>query len=489
MEKTSTVDEKKIERWKRRRFIIPCLLTTVLTGMYAFGLWEKLNLTTVNVLCIPLFFLELCQGIIGNKNKKKAQLFLAAVFIGTVIGGLNLWTDYQTLGNFHIRGLSSWSILWAMLLTVALLLSTVILIRIVRWSQEQWEELQKQRQKRKLEGKAFWTGYVSEMREHRLIIQQMKREHQKERLIKKAERKKCEWEGKKQRAEIKIKSQMEQGEKVKHRNSESKIISKNKELKISIPYKILVKAITCIVIIGGFILLPYINNNGGFISEWLSYVRKLVEVIKDDSSSMSLQGIVLYYLFFYIFAASIILITIYLVFRIVNPKTDSNSQDGDFKFIATYQEPIAILIVSGAAFYIITNGKLDIKELDQSWKCLLFIILMALVIFTAIEIVRIVLDQCAHSESLLRKVIYLVFLAVLKFLSELLLGVITNLRVQKVVDLVFMVVFPDSDPISITMNNKLKQLFSDEISKVGCENQTTYVSKIFHRHQIWRKHR
>lgn len=179
------LDEKKIERLKRNWPIIPCLLATILTGIHALGIWERLNFTAVNLLCLPLFFSELSQGIVGNKNRTKAQLFLASVFIGTVICGLDLWTDYRTLENFHVDRLSVWSLVWMALLAVAVILSVAVLIRIARWSQEKWEEQQNLRQSRRMAVKAYFAEYASRIGNHRLDMQELKQTYKKGKFEKK----------------------------------------------------------------------------------------------------------------------------------------------------------------------------------------------------------------------------------------------------------------------------------------------------------------
>ena len=118
--------------------------------------------------------------------------------------------------------------------------------------------------------------------------------------------------------------------------------------------------------------------------------------------------------------------------------------------------------------------------------------MLILVLFVAVDIVRIVVVQCAEEDSILKKLIYSIFIAVLKFLSELLLGIITNFRIQMIITSIYALIFPEYDESESSFNSllsrKLESLFDKEIKKINDESPAIFVFKEFHRQKIWRRH-
>lgn len=508
MKRLHGFDIKKVNVEKKNWPVISCLLTVVLTVFYAFGVWKGLNFTAVNLLCVSLFFSNFGPGIVESINRKKAQLFLTAVFIGTAAEGLNLWIDYQTLDNFDINRLSVWSFVWMLLLFSVFVSLIIIWIRLIRWSQEQWEELQKKRQERRMKRKDLWEKYISDKRQHRLEMQEIRQNHQRGALEKKLkgkeERQQREekreegkqeegkWESKagRKRRKFTIVINIE-GERIKNEGKDGKVGRKRtpsegeKEKEISIGTVIL-RSMVVLIIILGYVFLPYIDRGGKHFSKWIDGVGQLIKVFGGTDIAGSDRAAFVYYTLLYVVVVAMVMILINFIIRIIT-KDGKSTSDGDFNFLETYQEPIAALIVLGAAVYIFTNGELGFSNLNKSWELLVFIISMALVVFTAIEIVRIILVQCARGTSLLRRIIYLVFIAVLKFLSEILLGFISNLRIQELLNSVLFWVFPEQDSLNKQIDRKLKKLFGDEIAKVGNEEQKQPASKKFHRDRVWRR--
>lgn len=458
--------------------IIPCVLTVILTGIYVLEVWDKLNLTTINVLSLPLFFSELSLGFIENKNIKKALFFLSAIFIGTVVGGLNLWTNYQTIGILRLSELSGWSLVWVILLLIAVLSVFIILIRLFRWSQEQWQTVQKLCRECRLQIKEFWTKYIHAKHEQWLKIQQMKQEQQQQlREIKqkvKNEKQEIKSQSRKEKLEFKINKDKDRRE--GKNNSPTKI-------ELGIRWGIL------FIILVGFFVFPCIDNLKNGFSGWIDAVKEFAKALRNDEAKLNGQQALIYYILLYIIVVSIIVIIGYLVVHMINKP--QKKKDKGFNFFEEYQIPIAILVVFGSFLYVLTNGKLNLDGINEGWQILLLIILLILVLFAAIEIVRIVVVQCAESHSLLKKIMFLIFVTILKFASELLLGIITNLRIQTVISSLFALIFPESEEgensFNKRLNIKLNQLFNKEISKVKINNSISSDSKIFHRKRIWRR--
>ena len=225
------------------------------------------------------------------------------------------------------------------------------------------------------------------------------------------------------------------------------------------------------------------------VSDWIDSVKTFTNVFTKDNKIENAQQALLYYILFYIITVSIIVIIGYLIIHIINKP--QKKKDKNFNFFEEYQFPIAILAVFGSFLYVLTDGKLKLNEINEGWQILLLIILLIIVLFTAIEVVRIVIVQCAEPHSLLKKMMFLIFVTILKFISELLLGIITNFRIQMVISSLFALIFPESEEGENSFNNrlntKLNQLFNKEISKVKINDSISSSFKTSHSKRIWRR--
>lgn len=193
---------------------------------------------------------------------------------------------------------------------------------------------------------------------------------------------------------------------------------------------------------------------------------------------------------FYIAIALFIGALCYLIYRMINGKKDKK-EPNITALAEQYSTPVAILIVFGAFLFVLTNGNFDTEWVNQEWGILLLIILVILVLLTAIEIVRLVIAQCLEPHSLLKQLIYLVFIAVLRFLSEILLGVIVNFRIQATISSLLTLLFPDSNDSASSfdhrLNAKIDRLFNDAVS--GQADVQHNASGLFHRKRIWRRYK
>lgn len=471
--------------------IAPCLLTTILTSIYAFGIWNGLNLTVVNEVTLFLFFLQLSQGFVKCENKKKELLFLSAVFISTAVGGLNLWTDYQILEAFHLSGLSMWSLAWVILFLIAIISALIILRRLLQWSQEQWEEVKKMRQEHRKNKKKLLLEYLAEKYLNQLNIKLLQQIHEQQIQEIKQQRQTIKRESKYDSQEIKQQRRIEQWEFNLQRNRskrEDKLTGKNS---YSIKFKLAGRWILFGVFLIGFVLFPCADSVKNGFSDWINAVKTFAESLRGGHFKSGQQAL-FYYILFYIVAAAVIFVIGYLIVHIINHDSQQKSNKG-FAFFEAYQFPIAILIVFGSFFYVLTDGKLDLSGINQWWQVLFLIILLILVLFTAIEIVQIVVAQCAEANSLLKKIISLIFVVILKFVSELILGIITNFHIQMVISSLFALIFPESEEsensFNVRLNNKINHLFNKAILEVEDENSKAHTLKAFHRQHIWRRHK
>lgn len=458
--------------------IIPCTLTAILTGIYALEIWNELNLVAINVLCLPLFFSELALGFVESKNIKKALFFLGAIFIGTVIGGLNLWTNYQTIGNLRLNELSGWSLVWIILLLIAVVSILIILIRLLHWSQEQWLTVKKECQECRLQIKEFWIKYIHAIHKQRLKIQQIKQEH-------KQQLQENKQNGKNEKQEIKHQNKKEKLEFKINRDKDRREGKNDSLTKIELG----LRGGVLFLIVSGFFIFPCINNLPRGFRYWIANVKNFLNTFRDKEIFYNAQQALFYYILLYIIAVSTIVIIGYLIIHMIHKP--HKKKNNSFNFIEEYQLPIALLVVFGSFLYVITEGENKLEEINKIWQNLLFIILPILVLFVAIEIVRIFVVQCGEPHSLLKKIIFLIFVTIWKFLSELLLGIITNFRIQMVISSLFALIFPESEEgensFNERLNTKLNQFFNKEISKVKINDSISSSFKKNHSKRIWRR--
>ena len=393
-----------------------CSFTVILTGLYALGLQNGINLTTVNVVCLSFYFTQLAPGLIDCDNRQKAQWLLAAVFISTSVTSLNLWIDYQTLSEFRLSALSGWCFTWMILLFIASISTINILIRLFRWSQEQWEQVRKIRQEHRQKSKESWVEYFSSRNAHRLNMLGLAQTHQKE-IRENKQKNKLEYlnikaQFRKKRLQLKF-------SKVVRIKKENPIgDSPNPDVPDRIPIvktqvKRAILALLLCAVIGIFLLLPFLTNWGDGISTWLHAVENFNKSLFNKDFENTSEAL-LYYMLFYIALALFIGALCYLIYRMTNGKR-SKKEPNIIDLAEQYSTPVAILIVFGVFLFVLTNGDLNTEWVNQEWIVLFLIILVILVLLTAIEIVRLVITQCVEPHSLLKQLIYLVFVAVLKF--------------------------------------------------------------------------
>lgn len=495
---------------------IPCLLTITLIGIYLFGIWPRLTLAVVSILCLPLFFIELTFGFIEDNNKKKLTLFFASLLIGVVVTGLNFQSEYQTHGAIHLSTLSGWSRVWGILLTVAVISALIILIRLFRWSQEQWETVRELSQQHRLQKKNSWAQYISARNAHRLAIQQMKHEHQLQEEDEKQEALGQMQALKRQRRRTRFEFQSEQDnekqeQKITIERNKTTILNGERNFEprqskrildtVATVFRALIAVAFVVLSIAGFFLIPYSDQLMDGVSGWLESVEKLAEFLSaSEQIFKTAQDALIYYLLFYISVVAIVGTLFYLFDLLIFQKSKRKEEDGAADLIEVYQTPASILLVAMATLFFFTNGNISLPSITEGWQFLLLIILLIILILTAIEIVRLVLVQCLEPNSLLKRLIYLIFVAALKLLSEILLGVITNLHIQSLISSFFALVFPDPDEATKAFNNllneKLNRLFRNATISVpdGSEKKSKSGKVLdppefeaFRRRRIWRR--
>lgn len=158
--------------------ILPCFLAVIFAVIYSLGIWLSFQITTVNILCVALSSLELAQAFTEKINKWKVCGFIGSGTINGISTALNIRSDIQG-DKFNLGQLSFWGWMWFGLLATSVIALVVILIRMLRWNQDQWEEIRKWRQE-----------YRKERMEAMRQVMRSKRELSKEKAVAKIDRQK-----------------------------------------------------------------------------------------------------------------------------------------------------------------------------------------------------------------------------------------------------------------------------------------------------------
>jgi len=240
--------------------------------------------------------------------------------------------------------------------------------------------------------------------------------------------------------------------------------------------------ITIIVIMGGFcwILFYFLYKNK--ISNGVPYQ------INNDSVAATgvIETLVYYFLFIIIstFAFYCIFCTVLDILKNVLPHVLGKKEEEGFNFLIEYEFPVSVLLVTFAFLFFVLNKGFDLNNITKSWSGFVIVILFILVTLVSIEVVRIVLKQCAERSSLLRLTIYLIFISLMKLLSEILIGVITNFRIRTILNSFFANLYLDAkDEIEHLIDKVLDLLFFNEIYKLIFRIKNDDLNK----KMLWRK--
>lgn len=141
---------------------LPCLCAFLLMGIYALGLLPRLNLTTVNLICLFLAGLKLFLGTVESINTRKAECFASSLVIALAALAVNLRRQLPP----SLSALSMWETLWGGLAVVSAVCLAVVLVRLMRWSQENWEQERKEAQERRRIRRENWRNWWKAWRQY-----------------------------------------------------------------------------------------------------------------------------------------------------------------------------------------------------------------------------------------------------------------------------------------------------------------------------------
>lgn len=199
-----------------------------------------------------------------------------------------------------------------------------------------------------------------------------------------------------------------------------------------------------------FLLIPCSEKLQSIAFSWFDAVDKLasrINFIPLDNEKRFFQAFA-NYIIFYIFLIAMIWLLIFLcryVYKILisSRKVEKKKGSSESKnILEEYDTAIAILTVFTALMFALGKSNSPFIDLTDKWTTLSSVILFILVIFVSVEIVRLVIEQIGQKNSLLKQLVHLIFVAILEFLTGLLLGVIINFQIEKVISSLLTIMFP-----------------------------------------------
>lgn len=460
--------------------ILPNLLAIVTAVIYSLEIWSSFQLTTINVISIALSALELAQAFTAKINTWMVYGFIGSGTISGIATAFNVLNDVQNQ-SFTLNQLSFWSWLWIGLLAISILALVLILIRMFRWNQTQWEEIRqwrqeyrKERMAAKRQFKLSKQTYIQELSKEKATTKINKqRDHADKDIIVRAQKHE-------QRME-RLKNWK------KYWGDITTLVLKRA--------KVLVTFVASSLLAVLFLTIPYSKKLQSIVFNWLDAVDKLaaqIQIIPPSNQSDSFAAFANYTIF-YIFLIVAIWIIVFLcqyVYNILakNEKGVKKQNMAEKKnFLEEYDTAIAVLTVFTALLFAFGTSGSSFFDLTNKWTTLITAILFILIAFVSIEIVRLVIEQIGQKNSLLKRLVRLIFVAILEFLTGLLLGVIINFQIEKVISSLLFIMFPQEElNFANKVQEKFNKIFNKEIDSDGNHNSTP---PCFSKKYIWRRYR
>lgn len=461
---------------------LPCLLAVIFAVIYSLGICPSFQLATANILCVALSALELAQAFTEKINTWKVCGFIGSGAISGIATALNVGNDIQD-ETFNLGQFPFWGWLWIGLLAASVIVLVVILIRMLRWNQDQWEEIRKWQQE-----------YRKERMEARRQLRHSKEEH-KQKLSK-------------EKATAKIDKQKDQAGKdiivgdQKHEQQIERLKAWKKHWEniatpVSEHTKVLSAFVAASMMALLFLFIPCSEKLQSIAFSWFDAINNLasrINIIPLGNEEKLFQAFA-NYIIFYIFLIIAIWMIIFFcryVYKVLtrseNEEKEENSTERK-NFLEEYDTAIAILTVFTALLFAFGTSNSPIFDLTNKWTILITSILFILIVFVSVEIVRLVVEQIGQKNSLLKRLVRLIFVAILEFLAGLLLGVVINFRIEQVISSLLYMMFPQEE-LSFTskIQEKFNEMFNKELDNDGNGGDDNPISLRFSKKHIWRRY-
>lgn len=426
---------------------LPCLCAFLLMGLYALELLPQLNLTAVNLTCILLACLSLFPGIVNAINTRKAECFSSSLLIAAAALAVNLRGQLPP----SLSALSAWEALWAGLAAVSTVCLAAVLLRLMHWSQEEWEEIRRENQRLRRER-------IEHRRHSRHEQRQLENDQRQA------------WNDYRRR-------QTEREINTRNRRHQEALESREREARLRGQRRLSRRRVRLADAVGGnrrinawavgltvavialYLLLPFIANNSS-IRQWGNAIVTLGKGIAGTMTGLadskgvqeaaersdSVQGLA-YYTLFYIALLGIVYVAFVLLYRAVSNIVDfihngnRHSPERDsFRFFEEYGTALSVFIVSMSAL-LCTTGRLKWEQTGKLFLEMLYAIFAVIILLVGIDVVRLTLRQCLEPGSFLRNNMELTFILVIENVMGTVLSVLMSLRLKSMLESILLLLF------------------------------------------------
>lgn len=438
------------------------------------------NFVDINIFLVFLYFINLMMAIRADKNTLKLYELLGAfiVFFIAVIHNINSTSRMNSkiyLSDSYLNAIYG---IWFTLVLPSLVYLIIVVIRIVQWTQSDWEEMQERRR-----------AYQKLCKEKKQIRKENKYRI-KWNVKEDKNRKKESYRKEKYASNLDYNREIK---KIEKRYILSFLQGKDINGEIGKPIKFLITLIFTVVFIIIYFITPlfwsknifqewitsiqnsfanrsdiiYEEKKANSLGEIISEVEISTENVKDgivnrnnihsddsinvgvdnelidegspqysnlqETHTESIKTWLKYSITFIACMTAICLMGI-LIFKAIYGLVDhiigENKNSSEFfGFFDEYSTPLSILIVVSSTldvFYVLTS----FKELPGLFEKLVCIILYMLLILVAIDAVRLVLHQCTQKASLLKSSMHLIFILLIDCMVGIVLDVFKNLNLR-----------------------------------------------------------
>ena len=484
-----------------RRFIFIltflCFAGVLPAVLYGGGVLPESSLMAVNVICVAVAATEVLMGLIDGLNQRKMLCFGFGGLLSALALGINAPADLPVSSVLRER-LNGWSAAFVVLLLFSIVCLVVVGIRLLLWSQEQWEETRRFRQERLRALLESIRDRVETRRDFRARSTKSRRESRLKKQTSKQESRQSRQESR-QNSEI-VQQEFRQATQEEHlrrklhweRSAEQESTLKGKNRK-PFPWNVF-SAVEILVAIALFFLIPVILSHFTTASGWFNVVIRLAERVQgadSNSISISLFKALLYYSLYCICGFSVLSVVIDLIIHLLVGSENTTPPNHLPRMLRHYRMPGALLIVAWAITNVIADGEPDVSKITILWNHLSVAILGILTVLVAVDIVDIIIRQCLEPDSLLRKLIRLIFVSVLDVLTSLLLGVLTALNFQLIISSLVAVLFPESESeVHQWIQRILRKLFREDLDETAANGKRPggfSANGVDHRTRIWKR--
>lgn len=421
------------DREKRNEWIQGLLLGIVCIALAISAYWNIVETRIINLIFVFFAILNLGEAFTEHINGQKVAPLCNAAIVSIVATILNIEFFDTSSKRILLGTIFNWCTAWIFIMAESFSYLSIVLYRNKRWTQEEYENWKALKEERRLKNR-------KESESYKIAKKMAWAENQKKKLENNGEIENLRRTAKYNRIQRKLKSEEEKGE------------AKQQRTQINV-----IAVIIMIVFVALYLSVPIMNRYfGNFIVEWVKAIgllnQNMIAVSEGMESAKAVEStkvteLIAKYTIFYVAIVGVLisacLLLIEISKRILGKLSVTGNQAGkdSSDFMSEYATAMSILIV-GFSILIAFSELPDFGMSEHMWGKLLGFLLMVLVLFVAVDIIKLILEQCIKADSLLRKCIRYIYILVINTAMEIILGVFNGLRMSEWISSIMSLLIP-----------------------------------------------